>query len=63
MFEIVSDSPANRRKGWRRMVLFGLTFQPKGIEILDTLDSIRKCKNVTAEMKQLGEGAVRENNM
>ena len=31
MTEIVEDTPKNRQKGWRRMVLFGLTFQPAGI--------------------------------
>lgn len=30
MTDIVDDSAANRQKGWRRMVLFGLTFQPAG---------------------------------
>ena len=30
MTEIIEDTPKNRQKGWRRMVLFGLTFQPAG---------------------------------
>ena len=30
MTEVVEDTPANRQKGWRRMVLFGLTFNPAG---------------------------------
>ena len=30
MPDIVDDTPENRRKGWRRMVLFGLFFRPAG---------------------------------
>lgn len=30
MTDVVDDTAANRQKGWRRMVLFGLTFQPAG---------------------------------
>ena len=30
MTEIVDDTLLNRQKGWRRMVLFGLTFMPAG---------------------------------
>ena len=30
MTEIVDDTLLNRQKGWRRMVLFGLTFNPAG---------------------------------
>ena len=33
MSDIVDDTPENRRKGLRRMVLFGLFFQPAGINI------------------------------
>lgn len=31
MTDIVDDTLLNRQKGWRRMVLFGLTFNPAGI--------------------------------
>ena len=58
MFEEVQDSPENRRKGWRRMVLFGLTFQPSGIKVMDTLESIKALDRVSPEMKKLGEGAI-----
>ena len=58
MFAEVTDSPAARRKGWRRMVLFGLTFQPSGIEVMDTLTSIRALARVPPAMRQLGEGAI-----
>jgi len=58
MFQIIQDTPANRRKGWRRMVLFGLTFQPKGINILDTFKAIKMLPFVTQDMKKLGDGAI-----
>jgi hypothetical protein len=58
MFQTVEDTPQNRKKGWRRMVLFGLTFQPSGIKVLDTLASIKMLGQVPAEMKKLGEGAI-----
>ncbi len=58
MFQIVQDSPSNRRKGWRRMVLFGLTFQPAGIKILDSLEALKLTKQVDNEMKKLGDGAI-----
>ena len=58
MFETISDTPANRRKGWRRMVLFGLTFNPSGIQVMDTLKSVRALDRVSPEMRRLGEGAI-----
>ena len=33
--DIVEDTPATRSKGWRRVVLFGLYFQPSAIRIKD----------------------------
>ena len=58
MYQIVKDSMENRRRGWRRMVLFGLTFQPSGINVLDSLESLKAAKAVDPEMKKLGEGAI-----
>lgn len=58
MFQIVGDTAENRRKGWRRMVLFGLTFQPAGIKILELGAALKMIKNVPAEMARLGEGAI-----
>jgi hypothetical protein len=40
------------------MVLFGLTFQPAGIKVKDTLEAIKQLDQVTPEMKKLGEGAI-----
>lgn len=58
MTDFVYDTPENRRKGWRRMVLFGLTFQPSGINIFDTFDAIKMLDKVPKEMKALGRGVI-----
>lgn len=58
MFERVQDTKENRRKGWRRMVLFGLTFQPAGIDIKDTFETLKVLKDVPDDMRALGEGAI-----
>ena len=56
--DIIEDTKANRLKGWRRMVLFGLGFQPGGIQIRDTFEAIKNLKYVSPEMKKLGAGAI-----
>lgn len=38
--------------------VFALTFQPSGIKIMDTLDSIKALPRVSDEMRKLGEGAI-----
>jgi hypothetical protein len=58
MFDIVENTAENRRKGWRRMVLFGLTFQPAGIKVLDSLPALKAARRVDPEMKKLGAGAI-----
>jgi hypothetical protein len=58
MFEIIKDTPENRRKGWRRMVLFGLTFMPDGFIVSDLLEAYRNTSQVTPEMKLLGRGTI-----
>jgi len=58
MFATVADTPDSRRKGWRRMVLFALTFQPGGIKVMDTLASVRALGRVPPEMRKLGDGAI-----
>mmetsp|Transcript_30783 Transcript_30783/g.51501 ORF Transcript_30783/g.51501 Transcript_30783/m.51501 type:complete len:469 (-) Transcript_30783:117-1523(-) len=58
MLEFVTDTPSNRRKGWRRMLLFGLTFQPEGIDIKDTFAAAKMLDKVAPEMKALGDGAI-----
>ena len=58
MTDFVYDTAENRRRGWRRMVLFGLTFQPSGIRIFDTLDAVKMLDRVPKEMKALGRGTI-----
>lgn len=58
MFEEVSDTPIVRRRGWRRMALFGLCFQPQDIEILSLGDALTMSKQVSQSMAKLGEGAI-----
>jgi hypothetical protein len=33
--DVVEDTPETRKKGWRRIVLFGLYFTPSAINIKD----------------------------
>lgn len=58
MTDVVVDSKETRRKGWRRMVLFGLVFYPSGIEVSGVKESFNNLKNVNDDMKELGKGAI-----
>lgn len=58
MLEAVTDTANSRRRGWRRMVLFALTFQPSGIDVKDTLAAYREAKKVSPAVRKLGEGAI-----
>lgn len=58
MLEEVEDTKANRMKGWRRMVLFGLVFQPAGIQVKDLGESLKMTSKVSKAMKELGAGAI-----
>jgi Domain of unknown function (DUF4336) len=56
--DIVEDTPAARRKGWRRMVQFGLVFFPSQIDVVPFGKAIKEASNVDASMKSLGDGGV-----
>lgn len=58
MFDVISDTVENRRRGWRRIVLFALAFQPGGIKVNDLSEALKKTKNVTTEMSKLGRGVI-----
>jgi len=58
MLQEVGDSELNRRKGWRRMVLFGLFFQPAGIAVRNFREVFASLKYVSKDMRRLGEGAI-----
>lgn len=56
--EIVADTPENRRRGWRRMVQFGLVFFPSQITVVPTGEALKEAIGVDPSMKNLGDGAV-----
>jgi hypothetical protein len=56
--EIVEDTPANRQRGWRRMVQFGLVFFPSQIDVVPAGEALTEATHIDARMKPLGEGAV-----
>ena len=58
MTDVVVDTKETRRKGWRRMVLFGLVFYPSGIEVSGVKESFDTLKEVNDDMRELGKGAI-----
>mmetsp|Transcript_11419 Transcript_11419/g.27263 ORF Transcript_11419/g.27263 Transcript_11419/m.27263 type:complete len:594 (+) Transcript_11419:41-1822(+) len=56
--EIVEDTPLNRRRGWRRMVQFGLVFFPSQINVVPTGEAIKEAFQIDKSMSNLGDGAV-----
>lgn len=56
--DVVVDDVPTRRKGWRRMVQFGLVFFPSQIDVVPFGRAIRESNSIDPSMKSLGEGAV-----
>jgi Domain of unknown function (DUF4336) len=59
--QIMTDTPELRRKGWRRMVQFGLVFFPSQIEIIPRTVSqaIQQAnRNVPLNLRNLGQDAI-----
>ena len=56
--EIVEDTEEIRKKGWRRMVQFGLVFFPSQIDVVPFGKAISQASKIDNRMKPLGEGAV-----
>jgi len=56
--EEVKDTPENRRKGWRRMVQFGLVFFPSQINVRSASEAFSDARQVPTSMKNLDDGAV-----
>jgi hypothetical protein len=54
----VQDTPETRRKGWRRMVQFGLVFFPSQIEVRTVNEALQEARQVPPELRNLGDGAV-----
>eukprot|EP01041_Mallomonas_annulata_P007445 gene7445-15226_t len=58
MLDVVEDTRETRRKGWRRLVIFGLFFFPSGISVSNIIDTFRQLPSVTPEMASLGRGSI-----
>jgi hypothetical protein len=58
MTDKVLDTIENRRKGWRRMALFGLVFYPSGIKVSGVKEAFDQIPKVSPEMRLLGDGAI-----
>jgi hypothetical protein len=57
--ELVDDTADNRRKGWRRMVQFGLYFFPSQITVTPSISAaLNEAKRVPAANRNLGRGAI-----
>jgi hypothetical protein len=56
--ERVSDSAESRRRGWRRMVQFGLVFFPGQIAVSTVGQALEDARHVPADLRNLGDGAV-----
>jgi hypothetical protein len=46
------------KRGWRRMLLFALYFQPSGIRIQSLIEAFRVAKQVSPAVKAWGAGAI-----
>lgn len=55
------DTPELRRKGWRRMVQFGVIFLPSQIDVPSIGQDLNDRKETPPELRNLGEGAVPAN--
>ena len=56
--DVVIDDIETRRKGWRRMVQFGLVFFPSQIDVVPFGRAISESIKIDPSMKSLGVGAV-----
>lgn len=54
----VEDTDDSRRRGWRRMALFGLFFYPAGIQVSSVPDAFAVVPKATEKSKVLGEGSI-----
>jgi hypothetical protein len=54
----VQDDLASRRRGWRRMVQFGLVFFPGKISVSKIGQALEDARRVPADLRNLGDGAV-----
>mmetsp|Transcript_27879 Transcript_27879/g.41146 ORF Transcript_27879/g.41146 Transcript_27879/m.41146 type:complete len:511 (+) Transcript_27879:95-1627(+) len=56
--DVVEDTPEARRRGWRRMVQFGLCFFPSKIGVNSVGQALSEAKSIDPSMRTLGADAV-----
>lgn len=56
--DVVADDVETRRRGWRRMVQFGLVFFPSQIDVVPAGRAIEEASKIDPSMRGLGVGAV-----
>jgi len=56
--DVVQDTPEVRRRGWRRMVQFGLVFFPSKINVSSAVQALQEARTIDPSMRTLGDGAV-----
>lgn len=56
--DVVEDTPEVRRRGWRRMVQFGLCFFPSKIGVNTVGQALSEANSIDPSMRTLGENAV-----
>lgn len=55
---VIPDTEENRKRGWRRMVQFGLVFFPSQIEVVSVRRAFADASHVDPRMRNLGEGSI-----
>ena len=58
IFDNVEDNIITRRRGYRRMTLFGLIFYPGSIRVNGIIEAFTNIKNVPENIQRLGRGAL-----
>ena len=58
IYEFVVDDEASRKRGWRRMVQFGLVFFPSQIDVVPFGEAISQASKIDKKSRPLGDGAV-----
>jgi len=56
--DLIVDDEATRRRGWRRMVQFGLTFFPSRITVSDFGEATKEASKLSRDVKKLSAGNV-----
>lgn len=51
-FELIADTPDNRRKGWQRIVLFAFYFRPQSLEVVSTSQMLREARQAPDRSRQ-----------